>query len=322
MRFLTHASTAAILTLALVGSLLATPLLRAAEVRNVFAGRENVLVQDVAGLGVGERVWFRVVRNGRTLASGTALCEKSGTVFLPVALPEMKPGVALPLGIVLRLGSDQGLPLLTNDKLWAFSEQPFAPGHNPAAPHSIWLYDPAKRTAAALTSIALPFERVTKIKELNGVTNAVIVVGEAVSLEEERGLWEALTAAVARGNGVLLLAPANGAVKPPEAWGCLSAGTAQAILRHPLAGGPPYTLDLTACPSGPVGGARFYLIGRDDEAIFAVATDRGSEAVAWDDPVTGGRFRACGLALIASWEETPAARWLLAEMLTHLGHSN
>lgn len=290
--------------------------LRAAAVGNVFAGRESVLVRGVAGLTPGERVWFRVAKGGRTLASGTAACEPGGTVSLPVALPEMKPGVALPLEVALRLGSDQGRPLLPGDTLWAFAEHPFAPGHNPAAPRHIVLYDPEGRTATAFASIGVPCETAARIGELAAATNAVLVVGEGVSLEAERGLWEALTAAVARGDGVLLLAPADGAFQPPEAWGRLIAGTAQAVLRHPLAGGPAYKLDLASLPSGGTVGARFHLAGRHEDAVFAVSADRGSEAVAWDDPASGGRFVACGLGLIARWEETPAARWLLAELLT------
>ncbi len=307
------------LALALVALL--TPL-RAAGARNVFAGRESVLVHGVAGLTPGERVWFRVARGGRTLASGTAACETGGIISLPVALPEMKPGVVLPLEVALRLGSDRGRPLLPNDTLWAFAERPFAPGHNPAAPRRIVLYDPVERTAAALASLDVPFETVARIGELTDATNAVIVVGEGVALETERGLWEALTAAVARGNGVLLLAPADGALYPPDDWGRLTAGTAQAVLRHPLAGGPAYMLDLSSLPAGGAAGARFRLAGLRDEALFAVSADRGSEAVAWDDPASGGRFRACGLGLIARWEETPAARWLLAEILTDLGDAH
>lgn len=293
----------------------------AAEVRNVFAGRENVLVQGVAGLAAGERVWFRVAKGERTMTSGTAACETGGTVSLPVALPEMKPGVALQLGVVLRLGSDQGRPLLANDHVWAFSEHPFAAGHNPAAPRRIRLYDPAGRTAAALAAIGVPFEAAAQIGALDDATNAVIVVGEAVSLETERGLWETLAAAVARGNDVLLLAPADGAFRPPDDLGLLTAGTAQAVLRHPPVGGAAYKLDLSSLPAGGAAGTRFRLAGLRDEALFAVSADRGREAVAWDDPASGGRFRACGLGLVARWEETPAARWLLAEILTDLGRS-
>jgi len=42
---------------------------------------------------------------------------------------------------------------------------------------------------------------------------------------------------------------------------------------------------------------------------------QGHEAVLWTDTKHGGQVVFCGLGLIANWEKTPAARWLLAEMI-------
>lgn len=281
---------------------------------NAFAGREGLWVRDLQGLTDGDTVWFRVARAHRTIDSGTARVNPDGRLTLPARLPEMKPGVALSLDVVLRAGGDQGR-LLREGQLWAFSERPFEPGFNPAAPRSILLYDPAGRTATALRSIDLPCTLLPRLEALAEATNAVILVGEGLALEDERELLPQLAAAVRRGNDVLLLAPRDGQLTP-TAWQRLVAGATRDVWPARAAGGPPYQLDLVAWPpKGRAAVARFRLVGRDDEACFAVSSESGVEAVGWDDTASGGWFRACGLGIVAQWDETPAARWLLVEML-------
>ena len=290
-------------------------LIAADAVVNAFAGRETLMVRHLPGPNPGEEVWFRVARDHRTLASGTVRAGADGFVTLPVALPEMKPGVALPLEVTLRAGSEQGRPLQSGGTLWALSEQPLPPGRNPATPRQIWLYDPAGRTAAAFGSINLPFETATRLDALAVVTNATLVVGEGLSLEAERGLWETLLTAVAHGNRVLLLAPADGRLGPPADWMELAAGPADTLLRAPPRGGPAYKLDLQAWPPTGAARIRFRLAGIRDQAVFDAGPDAGCEAVRWTDAASGGSFTACGLGIIASWETAPAARWLLVELL-------
>ena len=287
----------------------------AEAVVNAFAGRETLVVRQSPDSPPGEEVWFRVARNHRILASGTVRAGDGGLVKLPVALPEIKPGVALPLEVTLRAGSEKGRPLPGGGTLWALAEQPLPPGRNPAAPREIRLYDPADRTAAAFRSINLPFETTTRLDALATMTNTTLVVGEGVSLEAERGLWETLMTAVARGNRVLLLAPAEGRLPPPDAWTQLTAGPADKLLRAPPRGGAAYKLDLQAWPPAGAVRTRFRLAGSRDQAVFDAGPDAGCEAVRWTDAASGGSFTACGLGIIASWETAPAARWLLVELL-------
>lgn len=282
---------------------------------NAFAGRETVVVRDIPGLNRDEAVWFRVARDHRTLASGTVRVGDGGSVTLPVALPEMKPGVALPLEVTLRAGSEQGRPLRGDGTLWALSEQPLTPGRNPAAPREIWLYDPDGKTDAAFRTIALPFSTATRLEPLAAVTNATLVVGEGLSLDAEHDLWETLMTAVARGNRVLLLAPVEGRLRPPDTWTQLTAGPADKLLRAPPRGGAVYKLDLTRWPPEGAAPVRFRLAGVRDQAVFDVDPAAGCEAVKWIDAASGGSFTACGLGIVACWETAPAARWLLVEML-------
>ena len=286
---------------------------------NAFAGRETLVIGGIDGrLPAGERVWFRVAKERRTVASGTVGSRPGGGVEVPVRLPEMKPGVALPFEVELRAGSEQGR-VLRSGTLWAFSEQPFDPGRTLTAPRALLLYDPDGHTAAALRSISLSCDTLERPASLEGVTNAVIVVGEGVSLESERGLAGLLDSAVTRGNRVLVLAPHDGQFKPPAAWRVLLAGNAQEVLRKPAAVPAPYKLDLSGWPpDGRAAQVRFRLAAERDEAVFTVTPDAGCEAVGWDDAASGGCFRACGLGIVAKWNETPAARWLLVELVERL----
>lgn len=290
-------------------------LIAADAVVNALAGRDALVVRQSPGSPPGEEVWFRVARNHRILASGTVRAGDGGLVTLPVTLPEIKPGVALPLEITLRAGSEQGRTLHSGGTLWALAEQPLPPGRNPAAPREIRLYDPADQTAAAFRSINLPFETATRLDALATMTNTTLVVGEGVSLEAERGLWETLMAAVTHGNRVLLLAPADGRLRLPADWMLLMAGPADKLLRAPPRGGAAYKLDLQAWPPAGAVRIRFRLAGVRDQAVFDAGPDAGCEAVRWTDAASGGSFTACGLGIIASWDTAPAARWLLVELL-------
>lgn len=287
---------------------------------NAFAGRETLTVGLVKErLSAGERVWFRVAKERRTIASGTLRSEKDGHVNVPVQLPEMKPGVALPLEVEIRAGSDQGR-ILHNGTLWAFAEQPFDVERKLS--RRLLLYDPEGHTEKAFRSISLACDILNKPDALEGVTNAVIVLGEGVSLEGERGLADLLGLAVARGNRVLLLAPREGQLKPPSAWRLLLAGNAQDVLRASAQKTASYKLNLTDWPlDGRAVQRRFRLMSERDEAVFIVTPDAGCEAIGWDDNVSGGCLRACGLGIVSKWSEVPAARWLLVELVERLANA-
>ena len=215
-------------------------------VMNALAGRETLLICDLPGVQPNATVWFRVAKDHRTLASGTVRADADGRVTLPVALPEMRPGVALALNVTLRSDSEQGRILRNGGTLWALSEQPLPTGRNPAAPRAAWLYDPVGQTAAAFRSISLPFETVTRLEALAAMTNATVIVGEGLSMETERGLWETLMITIARGNRVLLLAPVDGRMRPPADLLLLTAGPVDRLLCAPPRGGPAYKLNLEA----------------------------------------------------------------------------
>lgn len=282
-----------------------------------FGETDGIVVPGNAGLAADATVWFRVAKAGRTLASGSVAAFAGEPLRIPVALPDLKPGVAMPLELTLRRGGDAGESLFEG-RLWAFSRQPVGPGHDPVAPRTLHLYDPEGRTDAALREVGLPFERVARLEALGALRDAVIVVGEGLSLDEERGLTDALAEAVGRGNDALLLAPREGTLALPSAWTRLVAGTIRDVFPAPKQGAGGQGADSAAfVRPDPAERTGFRLSGLRDEAVFGVADRAGVEAVGWETVGSEGRFRACGARLVARWETSPAARWLLVELLEH-----
>lgn len=279
-------------------------------VHNVFAGRESILLQSVDGVAERDKLTFRVTKEHRTLAAGPVLAGKDGRVELPVVLPGMKPGVAMKLELTLSKDGDNALVSLASGKVWAFAEQPFATGENPAVMKKIYLYDPENKTAEAFESIKLRVDRIDDFNALESVTNAWVVFHEGFSLESVRGIDEVLLGLVRRGNSVLLLAPSEGNVplwnEVEECW----YGTAEGLHKQTKIEGTDYDLDLSSMQ-----GSHFRLVGLRDEAVVQVDAGKGYEAVILRDLKNDGKIVFCGLNLISNWEKTPAARWLLAEIL-------
>jgi len=287
---------------------------------SLFAGRdERVVLKGVEGLPAGEsQVWYTITKETRTIASGTARVASDNSVALSVRLPELKPGVAMRFDLELRAGSDQG-QRVKEWTLWAFSEQPLAPGYKPTGERQLMLYDPAGDTEKAFQSIGIAYESASRLEALAEATNAVIVVGEGVSLEKERALVDVMTEAVVRGNRVLLLAPSEGVMRPPAVtpWR-LVAGAATAVLGGARKAGAP-SLDLGAFPpEKPLNRAFFRFNSETEGTTVTVSPDSGEQAVGWDYVQRPGRFRACGLGVVENWDKTPAMRWFLIEMVEEL----
>jgi len=287
----------------------------------IFAGREErVVIKDGEGLPAGDsRVWYSINKDSRTITRGTARVESDGSVALSVSLPELKPGVAMRFDLEIRAGSDQG-PRVKGATLWALSEKPRVSGFKPAGERQLLLYDPAGNTEKAFQSIGLACESAGRLETLVDATNAVIVVGEGVSLESERALGDVLIAAVLRGNRVLLLAPTDGVVKPPEGGPRrLLAGAAVAVLGGERKAGSP-TLDFGLySPTNSLNKA-FFRLGSDESGgtTITVNLESGEQSVGWDYVQKTGRFRACGLGLVEQWDKKPSMRWFLMEMIEEL----
>ena len=258
---------------------------------NVFADAKEITVQTTHKEG--DPISFTVSFEHRTLVVGTTRADANGIVRLPVELPGMKPGVALPVELTLsRLDKTH----FERKKAWAFSRDPAI---NPAK--KIMLFDTGDKTADALESLSIPFTRGNTDLLATPDTNTLVIVGENFS---EHGTLDAIMQAAVLGVDVLILAPEKNFTLPlPSEPKNFHLGSAQDILRNPKA---VYKLIL------PKGGLR--LAAQDDEVVLRTDEKTTAQAAQWTF-TNGGRVRVCGAPLILNWETTPAARWLLAEML-------
>jgi hypothetical protein len=281
-----------------------------------FAEREAIVLPRCAGLRAGERVWFRLTKESRLLAAGSATADGAAVLRIPVSLPGLKGGLTMRLELTLRQGGEDG-EILFEGALWTFAQRPFEGSRNPVAPRALFLWDPGQSTSKAFAAIGIDFEPVASLDAVAELHDALLVIGEGISLADERGLREMLDEAMTRGNDILLLAPEAGTLHP-AAWRRLAAGDLRALFPPPKPAaaetGPDSAALLAAANAGQ---ASFRLCAERDEAVFVVARDAGVSAVGWESATSGARFRACGVPIVAVWDSSPAARWLLVEMLEH-----
>ena len=258
---------------------------------NFFAGAEDAGVEVATSFAEGETLSYRVSREHRTLAAGTARVEAEGVARLSVAVPEMNPGVALPLELTLARADGT---LAKTHKAWGFSKDPVV---NPT--RKIHLVDTGENMTEMLASLPVAFERVRDAEDIAALTNALVVVGGGWDNDVT---WAAVLSAAERGADVLLLAPAEESVAVlPQTLRSFSMGRAQEILCDANA---PYELAV------PIGGLRLAVAG--DRVALRVDADALAQAAQWRYG-GGGRVRVCGIPLTHA---LPAARWLLAEMLS------
>lgn len=261
---------------------------------NFFTGAEGADVCVATPFAEGETLSYRMAHEHRTLAAGTARVGAEGVARLPVALPEMKAGVALPMD--LTLSRRDGTQAETR-KAWVFSKALIV---NPA--RKIHLIDTDGKTAEMLEALPVAFESVRGAETITALTNALIIVGGGWN---DSVIWRAVLEAAERGADVLLLAPAEESVITlPHVLHNFNMACAHDILRDPRA---PYELAM------PIGGLR--LTVHDGGVALRMDDHAPAQAAQWKYG-GGGRVRVCGLPLIPVWEKTPAARWLLAEMIT------
>ncbi len=272
-----------------------------AEPLNFFASEDHLVVRADTRFEPGERIAYRIAKDHRTLANGTAHVEADGMARLTVTLPEMMAGVALPLSVTLSHAGIEGEP----QKIWAFSQQPPL-----NVRRKVFLIADDGDTSAAFTSIALDFEVVTSIDQIACLTNALIVVAEDVDCHDT---WTSLMSAAELEAEVLVLAPAKDcALTLPRTMTTFSMGRMD-ILRHAK---PAHQLALSELRR-----AGLRLDVRGDK--IALLADEFSEILAaqWTHE-KAGRVRVLGVTVIHNWNTTPAARWLLAEIMGDQNENN
>lgn len=292
----------------------------------VFGGREVVMHVEIAGAEA------RIARLSRTLAFQGRVIERRETavqiepgawnaVGLSLRIPEVKEGVAVRGELSLVLSDEAGNRLASLSRvLWVFPENPFAGRTAWLTSLNIHLFDPLDTTAAVLESAGVPHERVHQPGALDGLTNALVLVGEGMDLNEHRGLAPALFRAAERGCRVLWLAPVAGQ------WAVPGMGeTAGAWPQGVQWRGPAMLAELdkrldaagwsgNGCPKPRALGLR----PKRREVVVEVAESQPGWAWLQVD-YARGQIVICGWPVIACWDQGgPTPRYLLLRLLENL----
>jgi hypothetical protein len=140
----------------------------------------------------------------RILAQGKATEIRSrfhppGSYQAEIKTPPLKPGITLKAQLLF--GNKPYYDVIIA------SPDPFEDRKEWFAKHPIALYDPEKTTAEILEAYEIQFKQLRSFADIEAVKDAVIVFGQGVDFEKEKGLAELLFKKAADGGSILVAAP-------------------------------------------------------------------------------------------------------------------
>jgi hypothetical protein len=239
---------------------------------------------------------------------------------IPLRLPDAEPRAILPALVTISI---EGQEILERP-LWIFPRDPFVDRKKALSALPISLFDPERKTAVLFENAGIAVHEVRQVESLDDVTGGLIVIGEGISFRDYRGLPARMLAAAARGNHVLCLAPAAGAIELTGADGTAGgAALALSLRRGDVIGEFDKRLDARAWPTdGKVIAASVTLIGeRGPVSAEVIRNDQG-----WPwlevEYSRGGRFILCGFAFADHWDSGPAPRYVFKHLLNRATMKN
>jgi hypothetical protein len=308
------------------------PVVATADARtNFFAGREAVFDTLVRGNAVdGSLVWVLTVGD-RALADGAVAVRHAGrgatTATVAVGLPAGREGVVVDAALNTILADAAGRRLGSAvRRVRVFPADPFAGRRRWLESRRIVLVDPEGKTEKVLAAAGVPLLLARADADVAALRPQVLVVGEGLSWADHPGLSRSLVRLAAQGVNVLCLAPAGGTLPLPgtdDAPGDHVA-TSLALRRADVVADLDDRLDWRDwSAAGTVVGRLSITADRGAVVVQAAAAPPGwpwmeVACAGRDDEPPAGRLVVCGLGVVAHWEETPAARYLFAALLTRL----
>jgi hypothetical protein len=297
---------------------------------NVFGGGEQSFRYVVSGeSALDGRVTWALSRDSRALARGeTAAQSPAGeplTVTFRVEVPAVKEGVVFPCELSVAYVPQGAAEAAATHRrtLWMFPKDAFADRKQWLARLAIRLFDPEKKTAERFSKAGIPFTDVRTTDALAAVREGLVIVGEGVSLKEERGLAPAMRQAAEAGVPVLCLALRGGEM-PLPAEGVSEAGGKPPVWmtfrRADVITELDKRLDCkTWAPGREVTASSLVLSA--ERRVSAVEAVKGDRGWSWMDVAFegGGRIVVCGFPIVSGWEESPTPRYLLLRVLEEMG---
>lgn len=310
-------------------SLAGPPRLASAEPwNNIFAGGERTFRYTVDRVLTGRVTWM-LSRESRVLTRGEVAlpmaADEARMIEFRVAIPEVKDGVVFACDLTVALvPQDASEAAVTSRRtLHLFPKDPFIDRQQWLKNLGIRLFDPEKKTAERFTKAGIPFAEIRTTDVLAAVRDGLVVVGEGVSLKEERGLAAAMGRAAEAGVPVLCLALRNGDMPMPPAGADASADKALARLtfrRADVVAELDKRLDWTTWAPDRDAVASSLVLSAE-RRVVAVEVVNGDRGWAWMEAMFpgGGRLVVCGFGIGAAWDDSPTPRYLLLRLLEQMG---
>ena len=295
---------------------------------DVFGGKEAVFHATVTSAKpVTGTVSWQFTCEGHTIARGEKAVEASptnrATVEIKFAVPSVKDGVIMPASLTVAFAEQKAEIISASlvKQLYIFPENPFADRSDWLKKLNIILFDPTGKTAELFTKNEIPFKQVNNIGALSDCKDSVVIVGEAVSFKESRGLADILVKTAAAGIPVLCLAPSEGEIQMPGVEGSDQPFPLQITFRQNniITELDKRLDDKGWAPDGSMV-SNIMSLQSDRKGILLSVAKTGT-GWSWFDlrfPAGRGRLILCSFKIVEQWTESPAPRFLLERILNDM----
>ncbi|NOQ17269.1 MAG: hypothetical protein GQ581_09430 [Methyloprofundus sp.] len=182
---------------------------------------------------------WRLVAKNRTLAQGqdTIRFAENTSISSHIVLqtPKMKSGVMLKAKLIID-AVDTEHPQLKDHveaKLGIYSTDLSQFDLLNTDKLNVQLFDPEGQTGQFLTHLQIPYHAISKQQLLNSTaTEGLIIVGENIALDQQRGLMQGLIELASLGQKILLLQPKAGTIPLTELAVQQNGQAPELLLRH------------------------------------------------------------------------------------------
>ena len=293
---------------------------------NVFGETNAKMRFDVTStVALAAVVRWSYSANGRTIANGESMANaepgQSTEVVVPLQFPAVKDAVIFTTKLSLSVSERNVEPPLATitTPIWIFPRDPFLDRSRWLQQLEITLFDPVGDTAQVFTDASIPFMQTRNLATLSELNRGLLVIGEGVSLTNNRSLSAALYSAAARGLPVLCLAPSDGVFAVPGADVDATIPQFVTFRRGDVISELDKRLDAKQwLPARePVtSGLRYHI----DRNRMVLEVSDSAQGWPWLETKYNdtGVFVICGFGIIKHWHDGPTPRFLLTRILEHL----
>jgi|694.fasta_scaffold49297_3 hypothetical protein len=299
---------------------------------NYFAGREVECDTAIrGGIAVEGRLVWALAAGNRSLTNGAVPVRHAGrgatNVAVSVPLPAGRDGVVADATLTTVLTDAAGNRLgAATRNVRIFPADPFFDRSRWLESLRIAIIDPEGGTEKRLTAAGVPLMLTRADADIAALRPQLILVAEGLAWDDHPRLAADLFHHCGRGVNVLCMAPSSGTFPLPGGDAIGDGIVASLTMRRAdVVADLDERLDWRDWAKGGATVVSRLSIVADREVVVARA---GATPAGWPwlEATFGGReggppagtLVVCGLGIVAHWEETPAARYLLAALLARL----